>query len=189
MLPIRSVLADGHYPAEDLQLPDVSDVGTVGPQPRIPYQGIPVDQTDEVLRSAGGLVVHDPELNGVRIVEIGTGMADLPAPDAPAPPAGTLHFRLDELAHIALQDARGDLRSGDVPLDALYAHVFGDLRLHLRQQLHRRIHVVGLVLAPLPHVVELGALDHQCGVELQHVRTEARVGEHRPEGFQILLGR
>ena len=40
-----------------------------------------------------------------------------------------------------------------------------------------------------PHLMELGALDHQGGVELQHVRTEVGVVEHPSEALQVLLRR
>ena len=116
-------------------------------------------------------------------------MADLPAADAPARAPLRAHAVLHELPDVAGGYARGDLWRRDVPLDALDADVLRDDGLHVGQQADGGLGVVRLVVPGPPHVVQAGALDHECGVELEHVRTVGRVVEDPPETFEIVLRR
>ena len=101
VLPIGSVLPDGYDLTENLQLPDVRDGGTVGPETGIADERIAGHQTNEVLRSARCLVLHDPEL-GILRVGLCIRVADLPASDASASASCPLQFGLDQLTDVAL---------------------------------------------------------------------------------------
>ncbi len=186
MLPIPVLLAYGSGMTEHLQLPDRRRRAGIQSQTHVSDDGIVAFQRDEMLRAAAGLVDQVLQLRRIGI-HADVRASGLPAADAPArhPPGG--HAGRHHLTDVALGYTRHDLRGRDVPLDPLDAHVFGDERLHLRQELDRRLLVVRGVFAPLPHLVDAGAGDHQEGVELQHVRTVRGIVEHPAEAFQVVL--
>ena len=185
VLPVPVVGAYRGGAPEDLELPYRRRRAGVQPQAGVAYDAVPALEGQEVLRAAAGLVHQVPQLRGARVRRV-LRAAGLPAADAPARPALGGHPGGHHLAYVALGYPRGDLRGGDVPLDPLYADILRHERLHVREERHGGILVVGGVLAGPPHVVHLRALDHQQGVELQHVRAVGRVVEQQAEALEVV---
>ncbi len=185
VLPLAVVLAYGRGVAEDLELAYRRGRARIEPQARVPYDAVPALYRDEMLGAARRLVDRVLQLRGVRVHPLGA--PGLPAAYASARRSARNHLGLHHLPDVALRYPGGDLRRRYVPLDPLDADVLRNDGLHVREQLHGGRLIVRRVLARFPHVVDLGPLDHQEGVELQHVRAVGRVVEDPPEALEVVL--
>jgi len=143
---------------------------------------------EEGLPASVGVVVSADEFDlvwpdlGVDVFD-----ADFSGAHVSAGDVHVAHLLEGEFADVAVVDACGHQRHGDVSLDAVHADPRRHQREHLRDDLDQVVRVVVLVLAVLPELVEAGASDDERGVDLEAVGAEVGVFEELLEAFEVAL--